>query len=73
MHIPQNALEAVEFADEDVGLVDFVCHHHELLLSGKIDDRLDILLGETCTSWVARVYYDDCSHICALFYSFLVR
>lgn len=44
LQLAQDALEAVELANEDVGLVDLVGHDDELLFAGEVDHRADIIL-----------------------------
>ena len=62
----------MEFSKENVGLVDFVCHHYKLLLGCEFDHCLDILLRQTCTCWVSRINNDDCSDIGSLINCLLV-
>lgn len=55
LHVAQDGLEAVELADEDVGLVDFVGEDDEVLLGGKVDDGFDVFVGEGGAGGVAGV------------------
>jgi hypothetical protein len=55
LQVTETLLEAVEFTLEDVGLVDLIGEHDKVLLSRKLDDRLDGLGLEGGTSGVTRV------------------
>lgn len=56
----------MELADEDVGLVDFVGHDHELLVGGELEDGADVGLGQGGAGGVARVDDDDGAHVDAV-------
>lgn len=66
LHLAQDALEAVELADEDVGLVHLVGHDDELLLAGKVDHGAHVGLGQGGAGGVARVDDDDAADVDAL-------
>lgn len=55
LEITKTLFERVEFTDEDVGLVYFVCKHNQFLLSGEFEDISDLFFAERGTSWIARV------------------
>lgn len=72
LQLAQDTLEAVELADEDVGLVDLVGHDHQVLGVGEVDDGADVLLGEGGAGGVAGVDDDDAAHVDALLLGLLV-
>lgn len=59
LQLAQDTLEAVELANEDVGLVDLVSHNDELLLAGEVDHRADIFLRKGSSGRVTRVDDDN--------------
>lgn len=66
LKLPENALEAVELALEDVGLVDLIGHHDEVLLVGEVEDGADVVLRERRAGGVARVDDDNGTDIGAV-------
>lgn len=63
LHLAQDALEAVELADKDVGLVDFVGDENEALFVGKVDDGADVVFGERGAGGVAGVDDGNGAHV----------
>lgn len=63
LHVAQHGLEAVELADEDVGLVDLVGEDDEVILGGEGDDRLNVVVGEGGAGGVAGVNDGDGAHV----------
>lgn len=59
LQLAQDTLEAVELANEDVGLVDLIGHDDELLLGGEINHRADIFLGKGGSGRVTGVDDDN--------------
>lgn len=72
LHLAQDALEAVELAHEDVGLVDLVGHNDEVLLVGEVEHGTDVVLGEGGAGRVARVDDDEGADIDAVGLGLLV-
>ena len=58
--------------DEDVGLVDFIAQHHQLLLGGECEHASHVLGGEVGAGGIARVYDHDRTHVCAFCFCLLV-
>lgn len=58
LHLSQNALKAVEFANKDVSLVDLVRKYDKFFGSCEANDCSDVLFGERSASWIARI--NDC-------------
>lgn len=73
LHLAQDALEAVELANEDVGLVDLVSHEDDVLLAGKVNDSTDVLFGERGTGRVTRVDDNHAADIDTLGNGLVVR
>lgn len=73
LQLAENALEAVELADEDVGLVDLVGHDDELLLAGEVDHGANISLGQRGSSGVTRVDDDNAADIDTLGLGLFIR
>lgn len=73
LHLAQDALEAVELADKDVGLVDLVGDNDEAALVGELDDGADVGLGERGARRVARVDDGNGPHVEALGDALFVR
>lgn len=73
LQVAQALLEGDEFAREDVGLVHFVGHDHQLLLCGKLDDAANVGGRKSGTSGVAGVDDDNGADIGAVRNSLLVR
>lgn len=63
LQLAQNALEGVELANEDVGLVNFVSHHHKLLLRSVVVNGANVILGQGGTGRVAGVDNDNSTNI----------
>ncbi|KAJ3565541.1 hypothetical protein NPX13_g7465 [Xylaria arbuscula] len=59
LHRQEHLAEAVELANEDVGLVYFVGHDDEVLGGRELEDGADVGLGERGSRRVARVDDDD--------------
>ena len=72
LHLAQDALEAVELAHKDVGLVHLVCHHHEVLSRGEVEHGADVLLREGGAGRVAGVDDDDTANVDAIGLGLLV-
>lgn len=66
LQLAQNALEAVELSNEDVGLVHFVSHENEVFLAGEVNDATDILLRQRSTSRVTGVDDNNAADIDAI-------
>lgn len=73
LHLAQDALEAVELANEDVGLVDLISHENQVLLAGKVDDGADVLFGERGTRGVTGVDDNHAADINALSNGLVIR
>ena len=73
LEVAETLFEGGEFADEDVGLVHLVRNHHELLFCCEFEDAANSFGRQTGAGGVARVYDDDCTHICAFLLRLLVR
>lgn len=72
LNLAEDLLEAVELANEDVGLVDLIGHDDQVLLGGEVKDGLDVLLGERGTGRVTGVDDDDASDVDAVGLGLLV-
>lgn len=72
LQLAKDLLEAVELANEDVGLVDLVGHDDEVLLAGELEDGADVLLGEGGTRGVTGVDDYDAAHVDAIGLGLLV-
>ena len=59
LELAEGFLEGGELADEDVGLVDLVRHHHQILVGGEAEDVRDGVGGQAAARGVARVDHDD--------------
>lgn len=73
LQLAQNALEAMELSNEDVGLVHLVSHENEVLLAGKVNDATDILLRQRSTSGVTGVDDYNAADINAVGLGLVVR
>ncbi len=73
LEVAEAPFERGELADEDVGLVDLVREHDELLLRRELEDAADVVGGQAGARGVAGVDDDDGAHIRAFLLRLLIR
>lgn len=73
LEVTKTLLERVEFADEDVGLVHFVCKDDQFLLGGEFENASDLFRAERSTCWVTRVNDGNGTGVDAFFLCLLER
>lgn len=62
LQLTEALLEGCELADEDIRLVDFVCHYHELFLCSQVENVLDIIRAQGGAGGVTRVDDHNCTN-----------
>jgi len=66
LQLSQSLFERCKFANEHVGLVDFVCQNDQVFLYGKVNHVLDVVRTQTCACRVTGVDDDNGANIDAV-------